>query len=189
MSLNRLTLPKGDSFSSENVTYLYDIFKRDFIDQVCYIRTLSHSFPITVKPNQTCNCPFGGVAKPERFWHIITKTENNKNKRNNPCPDIKEKNRMFCSTRASRLHWIKFLIDNWQTDCEIVHYYQTQIEGTSLIIWHRVKGFLIILSPLSDSSDKLLVTSYVVFQNKLDRYKKEYRRYEENKPTGEEWFV
>lgn len=184
-----LTLPKGDNFDSENVTLLYDVFKRDFVDQVCYIRHTLHNFPITVKPAETCDCPFGGIVKPKRFWHIITKKEYNKSKRNNPCPDIKEKNRAFCSARAKRLHWIKFLIDNWQTDPAIVHYYQIQIDGTSLIIWHQAKGFLIILSPLSNSSDKLLVTSYIVFKNKQDRYKKEYKRYEENKPTGEEWFV
>lgn len=184
-----LTLPRGDGFDNENITFLYAVFKRDFIDQACYIRHISNSFPITVKPAETCYCPFGDIEKPKRFWHIITKTEDDRRKRNNPCPDTKERNRGFCSARAKRLHWIKFLIDNWQTDPAIVHYYQTQIDGTSLIIWHRAKGFLIILSPLSNSTDKLLVTSYIVFHNKQNRYKKEYKTYEENKPTGEEWFV
>lgn len=188
MSYMLLTLPRGNVFDTDNIEFLYEIFKKDFIDCTCSISFNSTYFNITVKPNQTCICPFDKSEKAKKFWHVITKKENDRVKKNNPCPDEQEKNRTFCINRARRIHWIKDLINNWQIDKDIVHYYQTKIDGTDLIIWHTKLDFLIVVKKTSNISDKLLVTSYIVFKDKKKRYEKEYKKYESEKPIGKEWF-
>jgi hypothetical protein len=144
--------------------------------------------PIDIKQDKICCCPFGKDDKPERFWHIITKRENDKKRCNNPCPTDREKNRTFCSARAKRVHLIKYIIEHIQTDSDINYFYQSKRRDHRLIIWHTKWSFLVILKKIGSNPQKFLVTSFIVHKNKVDRYKKEFKRYEKYKPTGEEWF-
>lgn len=177
--------------SSLNVTSieeLFSIFKKDFIDNDTYLTKNSQSYFINVKKENFCPCPFGKIPKPERFWHIITKDEYNPRARNNPCLNDKEKNRKYDEARAKRIHWIKIIIDNWQSDEDIKHFYQRRGNKKNLIIWHTKRDFLIIIRKESNSSDRFLISSYLIFRSEIKRYEKQLKEYKENTPTGDEWF-
>gem|GEM_PF-1327763 len=179
------------SLSTLNVTSieeLFTIFKKDFIDNETYLTKDTQSYFINVKKDSCCPCPFGKTPKPERFWHIITKDERNPRARNSPCLDTKEKNRKYDVARAKRIHWIKIIIESWQTDEKIKHFYQKRGNKVNLILWHSEKDFLIIIRKESNSSDRFLISSYLIYRSEIRRYEKQLKKYEENAPTGDEWF-
>ena len=179
------------SLSTLNVTSieeLFAIFKKDFIDTQTCLAKYEQSFNINVKKENYCPCPFGKTPKPERFWHIITKDEYNPKARNNPCLNTKERNRKYDVARAKRIHWIKIIIDNWQSDEDIKHFYQRRGNKRNLIIWHIKRDFLVIIRKESNSSDRFLISSYLIFRSEIKRYEKQLKEYEENAPTGDEWF-
>lgn len=192
MSLMLFPLKKKDVLNSEDIESLYQIFKQDFIDNTMMLTKGSTSYPIDVKVSVSCDCPFEGDKKEERFWHIITKKEDDNKKCNNPCPNAQEKNRIYCYARASRIHWIKYLIENWQDQIGhplIKSYYQEHgTRKSRLIIWDMSKDFLIVIKKLDNILERFLITSYIVHRNRKDRYKKELKRYENNNPIGCEWF-
>jgi len=171
-----------------SIEELFAIFKRDFINNETYLSKKEQRYLISVKKENCCPCPFGSTPKPERFWHIITKDEYNPRARNNPCLNEKEKNRKYDVARAKRIHWIKIIIDSWQSDEDIKHFYQRRGNKRNLIIWHTKRDFLIIIRKESNSSDKFLISSYLIFRSEIRRYEKQLKEYEENAPTGEEWF-
>ena len=179
------------SLSTLNVASIEELFticKRDFIDTQTCLTKDEQSFTINVKKENCCPCPFGNTPKPERFWHIITKDEYNQRVRNNPCLEAKEKNRKYDVARAKRIHWIKIIIDNWQSDKDIKHFYQRRGNKKNLIIWHTKRDFLIIIRKESNSSDRFLISSYLIFRSEIRRYAKQLKEYEENAPIGIEWF-
>lgn len=167
---------------------LFSIFKRDFIDNETYLTKEEQSYLINVKKEHCCPCPFDNTPKPERFWHIITKDEYNPRARNNPCLNNKEKNRKYDEARAKRIHWIKIIIDNWQSDEDIKHFYQRRGNKKNLIIWHTKRDFLIIIRKESNGSDRFLISSYLIFRSEIRRYEKQLKEYKENAPIGDEWF-
>jgi len=183
-----LTHPEISTLNEINIEKLFDIFKEDFIDNQTILQKGAISFVIDVKADKTCPCPFTKEAKQERFWHIITTEEKKAKHRNNPCPDINEKNRKYDEARAKRIHWIKLLIDNWQKDDEIKHFYQKRNSKINLIIWHTKKDFLVVVRKLSNTNDKFLVSSYLIYRSEIRRYRKQLEEYNEKKPNGLEWF-
>jgi hypothetical protein len=183
-----LTLPTLLTLNEMGIEDLFAIFKKDFIDNKTHLSKGTQKYLINVKKDNCCPCPFGNSSKPERFWHIITKDEYNRRARNNPCLDAKEKNRKYDVARAKRIHWIKIIIDSWQTDENIKHFYQRRGNKVSLILWHSEKDFLIIIRKESNSSDRFLISSYLIFRSEIRRYEKQLKEYEENSPTGDEWF-
>jgi len=50
------------------------------------------------------------------------------------------------------------------------------------------KDFFIVIKKLDNHFKRFLITSYIVHGNKKNRYEKEFKRYEKNKPIGCEWF-
>lgn len=183
-----LTHPDITTLNELNIEKLFDIFKRDFIDNKTSLKKGSTSFFVDVKADKICPCPFTKEDKPERFWHIITKEEKQTRHRNNPCPDRVEKYRKYDEARAKRIHWIKILIDSWQTDAKIKHFYQRRASKTTLVIWHTTKDFVVIVRKLSNTTDKFLVSSYLIFRTEIRRYEKQLREYEAEAPNGLEWF-
>lgn len=184
-----LTSNSIDTFCGQGVNELYSNFKNDFLDINLKIIKDASSFDIDVKESETCTCPFDADEKPERFWHIIT-TDKGVNRRNriNPCPKPKEKNRRYDKARAKRIHWIKPTIEQWQNNSEIQHYYEKRGNKVNLILWNTTKSFLVVIRKLSNSSDKFLVSSYLVHETEVVRYKNHLREYNKNKPTRLEWF-
>jgi hypothetical protein len=106
----------------------------------------------------------------------------------NPCSEPKERKRRYDKARAKRIHWIKPTIEQWQSNVEIQHFYQQRGNKTNLILWNTTKSFLVVIRKLSNSSDKFLVSSYLVHESEVARYENQLKEYNECKPTGLEWF-
>jgi len=177
------------TLNATSIKELFIIFKRDFIDNETYLFKEEQCYLVNVKKENCCPCPFEDTPKPERFWHIITtKEERNRRARNNPCLNGKEKNRKYNEARAKRIHWIKIIIDNWQNDEDIKHFYQRRGNKKNLLIWYTKENFLIIIRKESNSSDRFLVSSYLIHRDKIRGYEQQLKEYEENVPTGDEWF-
>jgi hypothetical protein len=183
-----LTHSEIKTLNEANIEKLFDIFRRDFIDNQTILKKDATSFIIDVKADKICPCPFRKSDKPERFWHIITKEEKRTKYKNNPCPDKNENNRKYDEARAKRIHWIKILIDTWQSDTDIKHFYQRRQSRTTLVIWHTRKDFVVIVRKLSNTNDKFLVSSYLIYRSEIKRYEKQLREYNKEKPNGLEWF-
>jgi len=184
-----LTSHNINTFNKLGISELYSHFRNDFLDINLEIKNNSSSFSIDVKEDETCTCPFHSDQKQERFWHIITTDKNvNRQNRINPCPNPNEKKRRYDKARAKRIHWIKPTIEQWQSNSEIQHYYQKRGNKVNLILWNTTKSFLVVIRKLSNSSDKFLVSSYLVHETEVVRYENHLKEYKENKPTGLEWF-
>ena len=174
-------------FNKKSIEILFEIFYNDFISNTTVLSDGNNVYQIDVKKDNVCDCPFGGIKKPERFWHIITKKIDNKTKRNNPCPSP-ENQRMYDSARAKRIHWIKPIIKSWLSDPDIVHFYEKINGRETLHIWHTKKDFLVIIRKESRRKRRFLVSTYLIHRNQRQRYKKRLKKYEDNKPLGFEWF-
>jgi len=51
-----------------------------------------------------------------------------------------------------------------------------------------LRYFLIIIRKESNSSDRFLISSYLILRSEIRRYEKQLKEYEDNAPTGNEWF-
>ena len=177
------------TFSADSVAELFDVFKNDFLDNTLQISKGAVSYEIDVKPNETCTCPFHYDEKTEKFWHLITTDiDANRNNRINPCISPKEKKRRYDSARSKRIHWIKPVILQWQTEPNIKHFYQKRGNKVNLVLWYTNRNFAVIVRKLSHSSDRFLVSSYLIYESEVYRYKKQLKEYEEKAPLGIEWF-
>lgn len=178
-----------NTLSSYGIEMLYELFKDDFITNQTSLTKNGTSFPIDIKRHVTCPCPYGNTHKPEKFWHTITRDKKNGRTGNNPCPDHRESQRIYDKARAKRIKWIKILIDNWQTDSNIVHFYQQRnTREDNLILWHKQKKFLVIIRKIGRTTNRFLVSSYLLFDTEEHRYERQLQRYNRSAPTGSEWF-
>jgi hypothetical protein len=178
-----------NTLNTAGIELLYQIFENDFIRNRTFLAKQAQSFQIDVKEGSLCPCPFGNSYKPEKFWHVVTRDKKNTQKSNNPCPDPKEKLRAYDKARAKRIHWIKILIDHWQSDPEIVHFYQTRSSREdNLLLWHKKEKFLVIIRRIGRANNRYLVSSYVLHDTEEYRYDKQLKEYLKNAPTGMEWF-
>jgi len=177
--------------NKDGIEELFEYFQRDFIENDTFLKKDEQSFFINIRKDITCPCPYRNMEnKPERFWHIISQESHKiKNSRIEKTPCIKE-NRKYDVARAKRIHWIKIIIDNWLEDEDIKHYYQKDSKRNryNLLIWHRNKDFLVIIRKESHSSNRFLISSFIIHGNKKHKYDKEYKEYLENAPLGVEWF-
>lgn len=170
-----LILSDETKINAVDIETLYKIFKKDFIDNQAILNINSINYIITVKPEINCDCPFAMGNKPERFWHIITKKEYDSKKRNNPCPEDKEKNRVYSASRAKRIHWIKQTIDNVANE-HIKYFFEDYGEPTHFI-WDTKRFFIVLIKHLG-LTNNLLVTAYPVHKNKYRDYKARLKKYE-----------
>jgi TusA-related sulfurtransferase len=180
-----------ETFSKETIERLFNIFKNDFINNKTYLKKGSVQYLIDVKEEIVCPCPFeNGEPKPERFWHIITNVitnEKNNSKHRNPCPSPENKRR-YDKARAKRIHWIKIIIDNWQNNEDIKYFYERVNGKETLHIWHTKKDFLVLIRKESNSSSRFLVSTFLIYKNRRQQYRKRLRRFEEN--TNQiDWFI
>ena len=181
-------LSNVELFNEQTIELLFKYFSNDFINNSTYLTNGNKYYKVNIKEGKVCNCPFDNTNKPERFWHIITKKENEKLKRNNPCPSP-ENRRIYDPARAKRIHWIKPIIKEWLSNPDIVHFYEKLQGKETLHIWHTKYDFLIILRKESHNSKQcFLVSTYLIYKDQRQRYKKRLKRYKNNKPIGFEWF-
>ncbi len=173
-----LVLSDETKLNEIDIKTLFTIFEYDFIENQSVMTINSIPYTITVKPKVVCSCPFSLDKKPERFWHIITRKENDCKKRNNPCPEDKEKNRVYDVSRAKRIHWIKQTLDNMENE-HIKYFYEENGQPTHFI-WDTKRFFMVLIKHLGRSQN-LLVTAYPVHKNKYRDFQKRLNRYEKKK--------
>lgn len=181
-----VNLNNPNALNQQDIDIIYSIFKNDFIDNNTFLINGSISFLIDVDISNTCTCPNGNTDKQKTFWHIITKKINSNKPKNNPCLDDSEKNRTYCTYRAKRMPWIKYTIDNWNNASIVDHYYAEN--GRKLILWLKFRDFLVILKKIDGTTNKFLVSSYIIYSHELNNFRRKLKKYNDNKPTGEEWF-
>lgn len=178
-----------DTFCHEGVSELFGIFKSDFIDNTLAITKNSISYAIDVQPHITCTCPFASDEKAEKFWHLITTDiDANRSNRVNPCLSKKERKRRYDTARAKRLHWIKPVIEQWLIAPEIKHFYQRRGNKVNLLLWFTTRNFVVIIRKLGDRNNRFLVSSYLIYETEVYRYRKQLKEYEKDAPLGIEWF-
>ena len=174
--MNELPLVLNDETicNSQDIEVLFKVFKNDFIDETATLNLGGIDYNITVKPNVCCECPYGKEDKPERFWHIITTKEFNSKKKNNPCPDDKEKNRAYNVARAKRIHWIKQTIENINENH--IEYFCEIGKQLTHFLWDTKRFYIVLVKHLG-KSENLLVTAFPVHQNKYRDYKARLKKY------------
>jgi len=150
------------------INFLYDIFKNDFIENRCF---LADKIYIDPKSHEKMD------NKEEIFWHIITKKQRGR--------------RVFDFARASRIKWVKPIIENY-FDLEIkIFYYFEDNRKIRLYLWAYNHDFVVILQKLGKSSSYLVTSFYIDNQKKRDKFQKKYEDYinkTDPKLYGCEWF-
>ena len=172
-----LSLKNESCLNKIDIEELFKIFKNDFISNQAIFTLDEIDYIITVKELVTCNCPYGGKDKPERFWHIISKKELEQKKQNNPCRNDREKSRAYCPARAKRIHWIKETIDGFIKGEEHIKYFMEDKGSITHFLWDTKRFYIVLIKQLGKSGT-LLVTAYPVYKNKYRDYRARLRKYE-----------
>jgi len=149
---------------------LYNLFKRDFIDNDTHLAS-----SIYVNPN--FGTPIDG--KEEIFWHVVT--------RKNPSTRLRE----FDNNRASRIEWIKKAIEN-HTHGEIkLFYFYENNRKIKLYLWVHNHDFLVILQKLGSTESYIVSSFYIDNDRKRDKTQKKYDDYiakSDSRLNNCEWF-
>ncbi len=134
---------------------LYSIFHDHFIKSRVYLAK-----SIYVNPG------YHGKknGKENIFWHIVTRTNN------------KTKEREFDTQRASRIHWIKPIIENYNNH-EIKLFYADYNKKIRLFLWAEDYDFVVILQKLGNNYSSYLVTSFYIEEWKKKKFQKMYENY------------
>lgn len=161
-----------DSCCKENeiIEFLYQIFQNDFINSRCY---LAEKIYIDPKSDKLHN------GKEEIFWHVITKE------------DPKRKKREFDKERASRIKWIKNIIQNYH-HCDIkLFYHYEKNKKIRLYLWAEKVDFIVIIQKLGKKSSYLVTSFYIDKNYNREIYSKRYDVYlnkKDERLKGCEWF-
>lgn len=172
-----LVLSDDTCLNTTDIEKVFSIFRDDFILNKVVLNIDSVDYTVTVKESLTCACPHGGVDKPERFWHIVSKKEYDTSKQNNPCQNMREKQRVYCSARAKRIHWIKETIEGLFRKDEHIKYFSEDNGMLTHFLWDTKRFYIVLIKHLG-KSDALLVTAYPVHKNKYRDYMSRLKKYE-----------
>ncbi len=150
-----------DAPSKEQLYIMYGHFLNDF-DKAPLIH---RGKKVIFNTNISRHPLFKG--KYEGFVHVITRKSDYTHKR------------QYDRDRANRIHWIKPILDNWQS--HLVSYFERiNNEGqTQYFYWVQSKKFLIILRELNP--DLLLVTSYCIDDFNIGQFRKHLNEYRDRK--------
>ncbi|MEA2029261.1 MAG: hypothetical protein U9N49_09855 [Campylobacterota bacterium] len=139
---------------SKQIDFLYSIFKSDFIDNNTHLNDIIHIDPRVDKKIDN---------KEEIFWHIITRKQG--------------RQRAFDPPRASRIKWIKPMIQNFShNDIKMFYYYEDN-RKIRLYLWAYKYDFVVILQKLGNSSSYLVTSFYIDYEAKRDKFEKKYQNY------------
>ncbi len=125
------------------------------------------------------------------FWHLTTRETTYQIKEGNRI--VTKKERLPDYGRASRLHWVKPIIEN-HTDREIKMFYKKETKGKKpirLYLWAYNEDFVVILQKLGRSSSFLVTSFYITHHRKRNDFQKYYEEYmSRSNPElrGCEWF-
>ncbi|MDC5133985.1 hypothetical protein OHW36_16360 [Acinetobacter baumannii] len=164
--------------ATQYVDHFYYFFKRDFID------SNTHLEQIYINPRKD-ELEDG---KQKVFWHLTTRTDsvwqqNGKQK-------VKVVERYPDLKRATRICWIKEIIENY-TDDHIKYFYSKHHTGKiRLYLWAYDHDFLVILQKLGRSESILVTSFYITHDGKRDELDEQYQEYKNGKSelVNCEWF-
>lgn len=165
------------------IKYLYFIFEKDFKNNgPIYFEgrpVLISNLPLHIRCNNllqkglTCNneyscrnCIF--VDKEDIFNHITCREQNDTIR----TPGVFEKE------RASRLPWIKYIIENCNDEHPSIKYYETTVRGNNRkCFWLEIEKFLVVLT--EDTQGRLYLTSayYLYNRKSSDRPRNDYKKF------------
>jgi len=138
---------------------LYKIFSRDFVEQKIYLKGKIWIDPQSHRRDN---------GKEAIFWHLVTKKDRKSTDKNDRYLDY---------DRASRLCWIRPIIENPVHDCIKAFYHKETNEKLRLYLWAKEHDFVVIIQKLGKRS-AFLVTSFYVdhigkrksYQDRLEYY-------------------
>ncbi len=175
-------LELGDIEATTLFDYLYDFFRRDFIDSRTYLAKSIWINPRTYRKED---------GKEQDFWHLTSREEKERvwgGKRYvwqslGRYPDY---------GRASRIEWVKQILVNHDSE-EIKLFYHRESNrkrDIRLYLWAYNFDFVVILQKLGKSSSFLVTSFYIDHQGKRNDYEKRYENYvsEDVDLEGCEWF-
>lgn len=119
--------------------FLYDIFERDFVQNVLLMGTMKIVFDRKI----------GDEGKMNGFWHLITKK-------------MEEGDRLYDPRRAERLHWNRPTIEHH--DNPIIREFD-YLEGNGTIrryLWIESCDFCVVLEPKEEKHLCILITAFYV---------------------------
>lgn len=168
---------------NEFIEHLYKIFEHDFKQEPFVVFENSkveiNEFPLhirceklldkhlTCENEYTCSCcPY--VDKEDIFNHLTCKELNT---------DIRTPG-IFDKERATRINWIKPIINNCDKDHPSIKYYETVSRGElKKCFWLESEKYVVILT--EDKKGRLYLTSayYMYDRNRSDRVRKNYKTY------------
>lgn len=136
------------------IEFLYAVFKKDFIENACYLAE-----KIYVDPR----CSKLQDGKEEIFWHVITRKQKGQRKLDEP--------------RACRIKWIKPIILNHSHTEIKMFYYLEDTKKIRLYLWAYNKDFVVILQKLGNKSSYLVTSFYIDNQKKREKFQKKFEDY------------
>jgi len=162
--------------------YLYEFFRRDFIES----RTLLAN-TIWINPKSYDK----EDGKEKVFWHLTSRDEKERvwNGKQFVWNSI---GRYLDYGRASRIEWVKQILLNHNSD-QIKLFYHRESNtkrDIRLYLWAFNFDFVVILQKLGKSSSFLVTSFYIDHQGKRNDYEKRYENYVEGdiELYGCEWF-
>lgn len=112
------------------------------------------------------NCPF--KDKPERFNHIVT----GKN-------EFSRTPGKFREDRASRIHWIKYIIEN-HMDPQILYFHKPHKQKIRHYFWAKEENYIVIIQE-EKRFQYFLITAFIVDDpTYYKRYEQDYKNYLSN---------
>ncbi len=165
--------------ASKIIDFLYDIFHGDFVATKAYLNATIYIDP---KSNQKID------GKERVFWHLTTRKHKYKKRVGSQEQIIEE--RLVDFDRASRIRWVKTIIENHSLDKIKLFYYCEHDGKIRLYLWAYQNDFIVILEKLGKSSSYLVTSFYVDKRYNRETYTKRYDDYINNKDgrlNGCEW--
>lgn len=160
--------PEGVSVNdTEKINELYEVFKRDLIDNTLLI----DDEPLNVKPYPYRNSkkdilPEDFERYNEKFVHVISRTIKAGRSKNSRMV------REFREERANRVHWIRPILEN-RNDQRITDFKFIESDGAIReYYWYRKKQYMVIIEYIHP--DYALITGFMVDGENQNYYQNKY---------------
>lgn len=150
----------------EKLDILFNIFKRDFCDRSFFVDGRKVKVRLHPYVNyQKDGLPCFYQTYYEKFVHLITR-EDSVGKKN------QGKKRKFVSDRANRIHWIRPIIENWESS-QVCCFAFKETKGIErYYFWLAKKSFMVVVEPMFE--DLVLVTGFIIDEKNEEYFRKKY---------------
>ena len=156
-SLDDLIPSLGIDPTEEHLKELYEIFKKDFIEEDYFLNGLR--IKIDLAPSKED----GFENYPHTFVKLITRGKKN--------------NRVFDRKRANKLHWIKIILDNRESDDITCFKYKEGSGSVREYFWFKEGDYLVIMEKITP--DYIIISGFHIDDERNRRFYQ--RRYEESR--------